>query len=37
MNPLGRKDKIMLGVALAGVLAVLLLIGLAIPVVGFYY
>ena len=37
MEPLGKKDRILLGAALAGVVVVLLFIGLVIPVVGFYY
>jgi hypothetical protein len=36
MQPLGKKDRFLLGAALAGVVGVLLFVGLAIPVVGLY-
>ena len=36
IRPLGRKDRVLLGAALAGVVALLLFVGLFIPVVGFY-
>lgn len=36
ITPLGRRERFLLGAALAGVVALLLMVGLAIPVVGFY-
>jgi hypothetical protein len=36
VQPLGRRGRVMLGAALAAVVALLLFVGLAIPVVGFY-
>ncbi len=36
VQPLGKRGRVALGATLAGIVAVLLFVGLAIPVVGFY-